>query len=64
MKLQISSLIHYLIVFLVLWLSWIPIMNYFSNNLLLTSITAFLVFVISDQLVHIFVLGEKPSLIK
>jgi len=58
MKNVFMELLHYIIVFAVIAVTWLPLMNYF-NNLTYTLLASLLIFFVTDQLAHRFMLGEK-----
>ena len=57
-----KELLHYIVVFGILAGSWTHIMEYFGGEIIPTVITGFVVFVVSDQLAHKLLLGEKTLL--
>lgn len=44
--------VHYIVVFGVLLLAWVPVMNFFGGSVLPTAITTFLLFVGVDKIMH------------
>lgn len=63
-KIDLSILFHYIVVFGVILLTWIPYMSITRDNVIYTSLLSFVTFVIADQLAHLLILGEKIDLIK
>lgn len=53
------DILHYAAVFAVLLIAWVPVMDFFKQELFQTSITVFIIFIISDKLAHKYILGEK-----
>ncbi len=58
----IAELTHYVVVFAVILASWIPLMNYFQNDVGKTALSALVVFIIADQLAHKIILKENFSM--
>lgn len=44
--------LHYVFVFSVLALVWVPIMTFFQNNLMATLLIVFLIFYVTDKVAH------------
>jgi hypothetical protein len=57
------ELLHYVVVYGVLLLSWVPVMDYFKQELIPTALTVGVIFILADQLAHKIILGEDYSLI-
>lgn len=55
----LMELLHYVVVYGVLVASWLPIMNYFKDDINLTVATGLVVFIVADQLAHKYILNEK-----
>ena len=63
MKLNIPEFAHYIVGGLLLLAAWVPLMNYFQNDVFLTS-TAWLVwYILIDQILHVVLKGEKISIV-
>jgi len=52
------ELLHYIVVYAVILAAWIPLMEFFADNVFYTAFTVFIIFIAADQLMHRFVLGE------
>lgn len=63
-KINIPELVHYILGGLALLLAWIPIMNFFNGDITKTSIAWLLWYIIIDQLLHVFIKGEKITIIE
>jgi len=59
MKKLYKELLHYAVVFAVILLAWVPVMDYFNDDIYLTSGAVFLIFILADQLAHKILLKEK-----
>lgn len=59
MKLTMKELVHYLVVYGVLLVSWVSLMDYFKGNVTSTAIAGLVVFIITDMLAHKYILHER-----
>lgn len=64
MKINERELIHYLVGGIVLIAAWQPLMDYFQNDVVLTGVAWLLFYIITDQILHVVVKGEKISIVK
>lgn len=53
-----KEILHYVVVYGALLATWVPMMGFFDNNVYLTSIFGFFIFVGADQLAHKYIMGE------
>ena len=61
-KQWMMELLHYIVVFAVIAVSWVPMMGLMGGNTWYTLASVFGVFVIVDQLAHIYLLKEQASM--
>lgn len=60
----IAEMVHYLLVFGVLYFAWNPVIRYFNCNsniisdLLVGAVALFIIFVVTDMAAHKVILGE------
>lgn len=59
---KLNKIVHYVLVYIALLLAWTPIMNYWQGDVARTAATAFVVFVVADQIAEKYLLGEKTLL--
>jgi hypothetical protein len=53
-----NEILHYIVVYGVLLLVWLPLMNYFAQDITKTALGGFVVFILTDKTAHwIFKLG-------
>ncbi len=64
MKINIKELAHYIIGGAILLYAWQPLMSFFKNDLTQTGIAWLLVYIVVDQLLHVYVKGEKITIVE
>ena len=47
-----KDLAHYVILYSILLASWVPVMNYFQSQVVPTALVGFIIFMVSDKLLH------------
>lgn len=64
MKLNIPELAHYVVGAVLLLAAWVPLMEYFHNDVTMTAIAWLLWYIAIDQILHVVIKHEKISIVR
>jgi predicted permease len=59
LKKAMLEFVHYVVVFVALLLAWVPVMEFFKDDVTQTAIATFVIFIVTDKLAHKYILKEK-----